>query len=236
MMDGPAISQITISKKRPQSTDQRVSTFWRKTARGKVQKVLREHYLRPASDFPAVPAHVQTWAVIDTNVVLHQIDLISSPAFPLPLLVPQTVLDEVRHRSLPLYNRLKNLLDDDFVGERSSQGKRGWIVWNEAMEETYLVREKGESPNDRNDRAIRHLASYYSAILTANSSAKRSKTSSSSLPRSTDTSVFLLTDDADNKRKAIADGLKAYTVREYVEAQSPDVAASLMDLIAAVGA
>ena len=99
-----------------------------------------------------MPSHVAHWIVIDTNVALHQIDLISSPSFPAPLLVPQTVMDEVRHRSLPLYNRLKTLLDEDFEGANASLGKRGCIVWNEACEETYLVREKGESPNDRNDR------------------------------------------------------------------------------------
>ena len=110
---------------------------------------MREHYLRPASDFPAIPSNVSQWIVVDTNVVLHQIDLLSSPSFPAPLLIAQTVLDEVRHRSLPLYNRLKALVDEEF----ESGGKRGWIVWNEAMEETFLVREKGETPNDRNDRS-----------------------------------------------------------------------------------
>ena len=114
-----------------------------------------------------MPTTVEKWVVIDTNVVLHQvshlparsvphsliitiskIDLISSADFPLPLLVPQTVLDEVRHRSLPLYNRLKTLIDEDFA----DSSKRGFIVWNEAMEETYLVRDKGETINDRNDR------------------------------------------------------------------------------------
>jgi len=67
-------------------------------------------------------------------------------------LIAQTVLDEVRHRSLPLYNRLKALVDEEFAGEREMLGKRGWIVWNEAIEETFLVRDQDESPNDRNDR------------------------------------------------------------------------------------
>lgn len=121
--------------------------------------VTREHYLRPATDFPPVPDHVPTYVCLDTNVVLHQIDLLQSPHFPLPLLVPQTVLDEVRHRSLPLYNKLKALIDEDFASatddatdDRAWLGKRGVVVWNEAMEETYLVKNKGESPNDRNDR------------------------------------------------------------------------------------
>lgn len=101
--------------------------------------------------------------VVDTNVVLHQIDLLSSPSFPAPLLVPQTVLDEVRHRSLPLYNRLKALIDEDFEGANAKLGKRGWIMWNEAIEETFLVREKGESPNDRNDRGA--LALFFARTL-----------------------------------------------------------------------
>lgn len=171
--------------------------------------------------------------------------------------MPQTVLDEVRHRSLPLYNRLKALLEDDFEGGKASIGKRGWTVWNEAMEETYLVREKGESPNDRNDRgrsnnsinivesslidhsripAIRHLGLYYSTILSS-SFAKRSKTSSSSSSKSApavETTIVLLTDDADNRRKAIGEGLVAYSVREFVEIQSAEISSQLMDLLAAV--
>lgn len=166
-------SVITIQRKRPLTTQGQQSTsYWRKTARGKLHKgqcglvhtpgeliaddhgpvVVREHYLRPASDFPQVPDHVPTYVCVDTNVVLHQIDLISSNYFPLPLLVAQTVLDEVRHRSLPLYNKLKALLDEDFTGDKAWLGKRGWTVWNEAIEETYLVKEPGETPNDRNDR------------------------------------------------------------------------------------
>lgn len=89
--------------------------------------------------------------------MLHQIDLLSSSAFPAPLLIAQTVLDEVRHRSLPLYNRVKALVEEDFGPGHHHSGKRGWVVWNEAIEETFLVREAGESPNDRNDRGEKHL-------------------------------------------------------------------------------
>ncbi|KAK4699143.1 hypothetical protein P7C70_g7123, partial [Phenoliferia sp. Uapishka_3] len=161
-------------------------------------------------------------------------DLIADTSFPLPLLVPQTVLDEVRHRSLPLYNRLKTLIEEDFVGDRAALGKRGWIVWNEACEETFLDRIKGESPNDRNDRAIRHLASYYSAILTE-PTPKRQKTSSSTTPTRTPVSVLLLTDDADNKRKALSEGIDAKTVREYVESLPNELSIVLLDLLAASG-
>lgn len=40
------------------------------------------------------------------------------------VVVPQTVLDEVRHRSLPLYNRLSALIDEE--------GAMWTRFWNEA--------------------------------------------------------------------------------------------------------
>ncbi len=50
-------------------------------------------------------------------------DLIESPLFTFPIILLQTVMEEVRHRSLPLYNRLKALskMDD----------KKIWIFYNE---------------------------------------------------------------------------------------------------------
>ncbi|KAI5477272.1 exosome complex exonuclease DIS3/RRP44 [Pseudohyphozyma bogoriensis] len=220
-----APSQITIST----ATHSPAQSFWRKTQRGKVQKVLREHYLRPSSSFPPPPSHPH-WLVVDTNVILHQLDLLSHPSFPLPLLVPQTVLDEVRHRSLPLFNRLKALIEEELPG---GAGKRGWVSWNEAMEETFLTREEGESPNDRNDRAIRHLAAYYSSILSSSSEtpAKRQKTSATTSTSST-AQVTLLTDDADNRRKALASGIAAVSVKAFVESLNDELKNVLMDLLA----
>lgn len=45
--------------------------------------------------------------------------------------------------------------------------------------------------------------------------------------------MTLLTDDADNKRKAVEDGLHCLTVREFVEAQDHAVKGQLSDLLAA---
>ena len=59
----------------------------------------------------------------DTNVFLAQMDLIESTFFNPPVIVLQTVMEEVRHRSLPLYNRLKALLKTD--------DKRTWVFYNE---------------------------------------------------------------------------------------------------------
>ncbi|BGP26866.1 mitotic control protein dis3 [Rhodotorula toruloides] len=243
-----APSAVTILKKRPASHGGAADEcYFRKTARGKLQRVVREHYLRPASDFPSPPklADGLAWVMPDTNAVLHQFDLIASPAFPAPLLVAQTVLDEVRHRSLPLYNKLRTLVDDDFeTPGGTGKMKRGWTVWNEAIEETFLERKDGENPNDRNDRAIRHLASYYSAILSSGSStgpsAKRQKTSSSSRPALSANEIgsaplILLTDDAANLSLALSDGLVAVTAKDYVTSLPASQQESLVDLLAVSG-
>ena len=39
------------------------------------------------------------------------------------------------------------------------------VLRNILLRETYVEREKGESPNDRNDRAIRTAARYFSLEL-----------------------------------------------------------------------
>ena len=50
-------------------------------------------------------------------------DLLESTLFNPPIILLQTVIDEVRHRSLPLYNRLKGLVD--------SEDKNIYVFYNE---------------------------------------------------------------------------------------------------------
>lgn len=107
-------------------------------------------------------------------------DLIESDKFCPPMILLQTVLEEVRHRSLPLYNRLKTLIN--------AEEKRIWVFYNEYntlvrvtiiaqlhyanyavmayFRATAVIREDGESPNDRNDRGQYFLMSY--RLLTLN--------------------------------------------------------------------
>lgn len=53
-------------------------------------------------------------------------DLVESPLFNPPIVLLQTVLEEVRHRSLPLYARLKAL--------SKSEDKRVYVFYNEFRE------------------------------------------------------------------------------------------------------
>lgn len=96
-------------------------------------------------------------------------DLVESPQFEAPLVILQTVLDEVRHRSLPLHNRLKALLCAD--------DKRAFVFYNEYLQcviitiscflfspflrDTAVTHIGEESPNDMNDRGLHSPSKLY---------------------------------------------------------------------------
>jgi exosome complex exonuclease DIS3/RRP44 len=153
------------------------------------RKVLRERYLRddvgcgiegcgicpstteetlpPSGDLQHKVFPKGHFILPDTNVFLAQMDLMESHLFTPPIILLQTVIEEVRHRSLPLYNRLKAVV--------KTEEKRVWIFYNEyrslvghgytlvrtpyiadspffIFRETAIIRQDDESPNDRNDR------------------------------------------------------------------------------------
>jgi hypothetical protein len=95
-----------------------------------------------------------------------QMDLLAALPASIPLVLPSTTLAEVRHRSLPLYNRLQQLITEE--------DRHVWVFWNEQRRETAtkveysaagvdedgeeeeekpeVVGRERESVNDRNDR------------------------------------------------------------------------------------
>ncbi|KAL7824490.1 hypothetical protein AOLI_G00237310 [Acnodon oligacanthus] len=191
-------------------------TFVKKTRAGGVLKVVREHYLRDdiwcgsevcaeckdgapvlqqdariESDLCAYPHYL----IPDSNVVLHQIDILEDPLIR-NVIILQTVLQEVRHRSAPVYKRIK-----DAIHEKE---KHFYTFTNEFHRETFIEREQGESTNDRNDRAIRVAAKWYTEHLSKASSVGELR-------------VVLLTNDRANKDKAEQNGLLAYRCEEYIK-------------------
>ncbi|XP_061645003.1 exosome complex exonuclease RRP44 [Phyllopteryx taeniolatus] len=188
-------------------------TFVKKTRSGRVMKIVREHYLRDdiwcgseaCDECQQESTVLQREACIesnlcsfshylipDTNVVLHQIDVLEDPVIR-NVVILQTVLQEVRHRSAPVYKRLKDLIHE---GERHF-----YSFTNEHRRETFVEREPGESANDRNDRAIRAAAKWYNEHL-ANPDGPK---------------VVLLTNDHANKQKAQESGLLVYKFEEYIK-------------------
>jgi exosome complex exonuclease DIS3/RRP44 len=113
------------------------------------------------------------------------------------VIVLQTVLEEVKNRSLPLYHRLVNLT--------KIEDKRFYTFFNDFRMETYVTRNQGESINDRNDRAIRRAAAWYQDHL--NKSARKQ----SKIP-----TIVIISDDRDNLAKANTDGLTALSLAKYI--------------------
>jgi Exoribonuclease R len=127
--------------------------------------------------------------LVDTNIVLHAIDFLENTSCFYDVIVPQTVLEEVKNRSFPIYQRLRGLV--------KSEDKRFIVFHNEYNEETYITREKGETINDRNDRAIRKTASWYQTHLKVH--------------------IIFICNDVDNRTKARKDGLDARSLTEYID-------------------
>lgn len=199
--------------------------FIKKTKSGGVLKIVREHYLRddiscgsplcclceeqktypleeaPVSDSSLVP--VPHYIVPDTNVVLHQIDVLENPSVR-NVIILQIVLDEIRHRSAPIYKRLKDIL--------SNSAKNFYTYCNEFNMHTYVERRPKESANDRNDRAIRTAVAWYAKHL-----------------ERTGIEVVLLTNDFENRKQAQAEQLMVFTVHEYIKSMSNQ---SLIDCLA----
>ncbi|XP_055769922.1 exosome complex exonuclease RRP44-like [Salvelinus fontinalis] len=191
-------------------------TFVKKTRSGGIMKIVREHYLRDdiwcgsevCTECKQEESVLQKDACIesnlcsfphyllpDTNVVLSQIDILEDPLIK-NVIILQTVLQEVRHRSAPIYKRLKDILHD--------KEKHFYTFTNEHHRETYIEREQGESANDRNDRAIRISTKWYSDHL-------------NNTPTDMGLKVVLLTNDRGNKEKAEESGLLTYRCEEYVK-------------------
>ena len=148
----------------------------------------------------------------DTNALLNAMDLFEQTSAFYDVIVLQTVLEELKNRSLPLYNRL--------IGLVKSEEKRFHVFFNEFRLETYVLREVGESINDRNDRAVRHAAKWYTDHLR--------QATKSGLKKCPD--VVVLSDDKENLRKAKEGGVLARTLTDYVS--QLDDADRLLDMIA----
>ncbi|NXJ46858.1 RRP44 exonuclease, partial [Spizaetus tyrannus] len=139
-----------------------------------------------------------------------QIDILEDPVIK-NVIVLQTVLQEVRNRSAPVYKRIRDVIQNP--------EKHFYSFTNEHHRETYIQQEQGESSNDRNDRAIRVAVKWYSEHL-------------KKIEDEENIQVIFLTNDRTNKEKALEEGITAYTCEEYIKSliANPD----LVDRLACV--
>lgn len=214
----------------PQAQNVSSKVFVRSTKSGKVQKIVRELYLRqdipcssklcsiclsyaPAdangniapfvlSDRPAGTKAFPRghYLIPDTNALLNGMDLFEHTGAFYDVIILQTVLEELKNLSLPLYNRLLTLIKTD--------EKRFYLFFNEFRLETHVRRNPDESINDRNDRAVRAVAKWYAEHL--RSATKKTK-KEKSVP-----AIVVLTDDKESLRKAEEEGVTALSLSDYV--------------------
>ncbi|XHG01346.1 hypothetical protein AWENTII_004733 [Aspergillus wentii] len=130
------------------------------------------------------------------------------------VVILQTVLEELKNQSLPLYNRLLALIKTD--------EKRFYLFFNEFRLETHVRRGPEESINDRNDRAVRTVAKWYTEHLRA--AALRKGKKEKSLP-----AIVVITDDRGNLQKAKEEDVTALSLSDYVSGLED--ADKLLDMI-----
>ncbi|KAG0260863.1 exosome catalytic subunit dis3 [Mortierella polycephala] len=192
----------------------RQKQFVKKTKSGKVLKVVKEHYLRDdiwcSAEACRACDHTETvlsatpsinklfplphYIIPDTNIFMNQIDVMEKPQIT-NVIVLQTVLEEVKHLSLPIHKRVRDMI--------SNKEKRFYVFSNEHHRETFIEKLKDETPNDRNDRAIRVATKWYAKHIQG---------------LKPNVSMVMMTDDVANRAKATADGLQAVSVKWYIEA------------------
>ncbi|CAF1009743.1 unnamed protein product [Rotaria sp. Silwood1] len=188
-----------------------LNSFLRKTRRGHVLKITHELYLRTditcgsnvcqqctVDQTTVLDKYMKNgnnlvstghYLLVDTNIVLQQVDVLEDPLFT-NVIVPQVVLDEVRHKSLAIYKRIRSIIA---IPER-----KFFVFINEFNKNTFVLRKPGESPNDRNDRAIRKIVQFYNEHLKKQ------------------IAIVLLTDDIANRDLARQEGLIAFSLKEYI--------------------
>ncbi|KAF2070189.1 hypothetical protein CYY_008494 [Polysphondylium violaceum] len=134
--------------------------------------------------------------LLDTNVVLHQIDLLEDPALK-DIIILSTVLDEVKNQNKSIFNRIRDIIKEPT--------RRFYVYSNEYSQYTAINRETGETPNDRNDRAIRHATEWYRSHL-----------------HKYNIKIILITNDKENLLKAKSMGLDCQTIQDLVFEKSND--------------
>ena len=189
---------------------QTVHQYFRRTRKGKVLRECVERYVRDdlqcgllhgqplsAERFASVGAAAGGWLVIDTNVALHQIDLLEHRGCACAALdhivVTQTALEEVRHNNASLHRRVCALLADRaarrVLRERAPRLDRGLAAAGRDAERFQRPRDPGgervarSAGRRRRERHAAHQRSRACAAAAPPAASARRRCASSSRAR-----------------------------------------------------
>ncbi|CAG8495533.1 4014_t:CDS:10, partial [Acaulospora colombiana] len=200
-------------------------TYLKRTKKGNAIKAVKEHYLRDDiwCSVETCSLCKQEESILSANALFTQ--LVNKPHYIIPdagvfinqigfiehqavhdVIVLQTVYEEVRNLSFPIYNRLRIILCAFLVLSEIS------VSLFTRKRDTYTKRLKEESLDKWKNRVR-----WYSSHLREASNSRKN------------IEVVLLSDDMENINKAKADGLLAFSVKEYIGGMSdyPE----LMDMV-----
>ncbi|KAL9187896.1 hypothetical protein ACHAXT_006274 [Thalassiosira profunda] len=203
-------------------------------------------------------------AVVDTNILLHHMDVLEylrdnddedaedngkHYSIANAIVIPQTALEECRHRSLVMYRRATDLVRSSSASGDDGKGgrrKRCVIVFADVHHvDTQIKLSKGETSakdadgstitiNDENDARLRKVALYYGQAL---------YNYAESGPSQQSMEVVFLSDDAQSRKLSLLeqpgdeDGTGLYyktrSMREHVTLlQKEDPTLNLLDMVA----
>lgn len=180
--------------------------------------------------------------VVDTNVLLHNLDVLEHPSAAIAnLVISQTVLLECRHRNFTAYNRVLDLLrssssSNDY--QNGSKSSRRCAIFFPDTHHSGIESSISDldsllevSHNDENDAKIRQVAFFYGEALSGS-----------------DVEVILLTDDKKCRELALKEQHESFanetqnsnifiyhpkSVRDHIsELEKDDPELSLTDLVA----
>ncbi|KAK2706097.1 exosome complex exonuclease RRP44-like [Artemia franciscana] len=199
--------------------------FIRKTRQGKILKLVRENYLRDdiscLSDLCTSCNQANTiqlnrldklpvtssklcdfphYIVFSSDVILNQIDVVESELWK-NCIIPLTVHQEVRSKSLAIYHRLKDIMN--------IPNRKFVLFVNEHHKDTYIERKPGESASAYASRCVLTTCNWYQTHLAELQQQQQQNSKIVKL-------VYLCNDD-ENKEAAVKEGLLAYTIAEYVK-------------------
>lgn len=213
------------------TSSRQLSSWLRRTRQNKIRKVVREVYLR--DDIVPEPFEgADQVLVLDTNIVLHQIDLIAEDECVNHVVVPYTVLQEVRHRNMGIYARLRALCRVETGDAKQDQAVEAELN-EEPAPPSNARRGVGDREKAKEMASARNARQFY---VFPNEFFRETYVERAPQESQNDRNdrairrvahwyrrhivgpeVLLLTDDRACKAKAVSDGLVAFRAAEFVE-------------------
>lgn len=191
-----------------------IKSFFKRTRRGSIVKIVREHYLRKdiycgvqtcsncrdqpkeilisSSPRRGISKIVESKHVVipDAPVFFNQMDALEDDAFCNDIIILQTIRNEIRSRNLSLFSRIKNF----------PRHRHFYMFMNEYHEETFLQRISTETSSEYTLRLITTATRWYQEHL-----------------KKLGIEVVLLVEDDNAKSKVSSCGIRCLTFLEYVE-------------------